>query len=90
MEGTPKTICLSPPPQVLTSPLELMRAVRRLSPQPQLLWFFHTMSVGGLWVAPAPEAQIWGEKHGENEGLRTLGAVGCPPPHRGAVRRDSP
>lgn len=42
----------------LTSPLELIRAVRRLSPEPQLLWAFHTMLLGGLWVAPAPEAQI--------------------------------
>lgn len=45
-------------PRALTSPLELMRAVRRLSPEPQLLWDFHTTLLGGLWVAPAPEAQI--------------------------------
>ena len=44
----------SPP----TSPLELMRAVRRLSPLPHELCAFHTTSLGGLWVAPAPEAQI--------------------------------
>lgn len=46
---------------ILTSPLELMSAVRRLFPQPQVFCAFHTKSVGGLWVAPAPEAQIWGE-----------------------------
>lgn len=44
---------------ILTSPVELMRAVRRLLPQPQVFCAFHTKSVGGLWVAPAPEAQIW-------------------------------
>lgn len=43
--------------RALTSPLELIRAVRRLSPEPQLLWAFHTTLLGGLWVAPAPEAQ---------------------------------
>lgn len=50
--------CVPQLPGALTSPLELMRAVRRLSPEPQLLWAFHTKLLGGLWVAPAPEAQI--------------------------------
>lgn len=41
-----------------SSPVELMRAVRRLFPQPQVFCAFHTRSLGGLWVAPAPAAQI--------------------------------
>ena len=48
---------------ILTSPVELMRAVRRLFPQPQVFCAFHTKSVGGLWVAPAPAAQIWGREN---------------------------
>lgn len=32
----------------LTSPVELMRAVRRLFPQPQVFCAFHTRSVGAV------------------------------------------
>lgn len=41
-----------------TSPLALIRAVCSTSPVPQDAWVFHTRSVGGLGLRPAPEAQI--------------------------------
>lgn len=39
--------------------------MRKLSPEPQELWFFQTMSVGGLWDTPAPAAQILQEEEEE-------------------------
>jgi hypothetical protein len=39
-----------------TSPSELTKTVRKLSPEPQLFWLFHTSVDGGLWVTPAPAA----------------------------------
>lgn len=55
----------------LTSPVEVWREVRRLSPEPQELWLFHTMSEGGLWVTPAPEAQICSEREMGAKGKRS-------------------
>lgn len=43
----------------LTSPLALIRVVWNRSPLPHEFWVFHTRSEGGLWVPPAPEAQIY-------------------------------
>lgn len=42
----------------ITSPLALSRVVCSTSPVPQEAWVFHTRSVGGLGLLPAPEAQI--------------------------------
>lgn len=49
-------------PQALTSPSALTRTVRKLSPTPQLFWFFHTSVEGGLWATPAPAAHTWGHR----------------------------
>lgn len=41
-----------------TSPSEFTRYVRILPPVPQLPWFFHTRTEGGLWDTPASAPQI--------------------------------
>lgn len=49
-----------------TSPLELIRVVWKRSPLPHEFWVFHTRSEGGLWVPPAPAAQICQSRHTES------------------------
>lgn len=46
----------------LTSPLVLIKVVWNWSPVPQLGCVFQTRSEGGLWLPPAPAAQIWSSR----------------------------
>lgn len=63
-----------------------MRAVRRLLPHPQVFCAFHTRSVGGLCVAPAPAAQIWGEAGLEKCSVQRAHPQANPSPTQGRPR----